>query len=671
MDDHAQALDDALARHRAGELDAAEAVYRAVAGDDAAPATEAARAWHLWGVAALHRGDPAAAEKRLGEAVGRDPAQPRYWNNFGVAAQNRGDAAAALERFVRAVTLDPAFPEAAYNKAAALQALGRLDEAEDAYRAALALAPGHAAARNNLGAVLKSLGRPEEAAQAFEAAAETDPRFVEPLVNLGILGKERGLREAAIAAFDRALGVRPSDGLHINRATVLPAIYRDADDLHDTRRALETALDDLLSRDLTVADPLGEIGLAAFYLPYQGFDDRQVQEKFARLYARSCPSLAYTAAHCRASARPRARRLRIGFLSKFFYNHTIGKYTKGLIREIDRTRFDVTVFTLPRADDGVRAEIRAAADAFVELPMALDPARRVIAEAKLDILVFTDIGMDPFTYFLGFSRLAPVQCATWGHPVTSGLAEMDYFLSQADMEPDGAEACYSETLVRLPRFNAYYDFPTLPATLHSRADLGLHPSAPLYVCAQSPFKLHPDFDAVLADILRRDPAGRVVLIGAGPAEWKAALEARFARALPDVAGRIDFIAPLGFERFLSLLRHAAVSLDPTPFCGGNTTLEAFAVGTPVITLPGAFMRGRVTHAFYRQMGIDAGTATSPGDYVARAVALAGDPDARATAAKAIVEARPAVFEDRAALAAVEDFLEAAATGGEGPSAPVY
>ena len=200
--------------------------------------------------------------------------------------------------------------------------------------------------------------------------------------------------------------------------------------------------------------------------------------------------------------------------------------------------------------------------------MDLAAAREMVAEAKPDILFFTDIGMEPFTYFLAFSRLAPVQCVTWGHPVTSGLTTLDYFISNPHMDPPGSESHYTERLVRLTRFTSHYRRPELPPAA-GRDSLGLSETAHLYVCPQSLFKLHPGFDQALAGILRHDPAGEIILLEGPHREWRQALERRFAQVMPDVAARVRFLPRLPVDAFFNLVTASDVMLDPTPFCGGS------------------------------------------------------------------------------------------------------
>ena len=229
---------------------------------------------------------------------------------------------------------------------------------------------------------------------------------------------------------------------------------------------------------------------------------------------------------------------------------------------------------------------------------ALETAREQIAECELDILFYTDIGMDPLTYFLAFSRLAPVQCVTWGHPDTTGIPNLDYFISCEDFEPEGSETEYSECLVRMKNMPNYFYRPAaveLTGTREIRRRVGLPADSRLYVAPQSLIKFHPDFDAVLGEILRRDNKGLLILFDDANKHWSTLLMERFLRSIPDVTDRIIFLPRLPFNDFLSLMRSADAVLDTPYFCGGTTSLELFSVGCPIVTWPSSRMASRFTY----------------------------------------------------------------------------
>jgi predicted O-linked N-acetylglucosamine transferase (SPINDLY family) len=191
---------------------------------------------------------------------------------------------------------------------------------------------------------------------------------------------------------------------------------------------------------------------------------------------------------------------------------------------------------------------------------------------------------------------------------------------------------------------------------------GLPEDRTVYLCPQSLFKIHPAFDDVLAGILRGDPDGLVVLANAKVGHWGRLLMDRLRRTAPDVAGRIVLLPKQPYDAFLRLMQAAPVMLDSWPFGGGNTTLEAFAMGTPVVTLPDTHLRGRLTLGFYRRMGYEDLVATSPDDYVARALALGRDAEARAMAHATIAARSNALYEDAGTLEDFAGFFEEAVAG---------
>ncbi|MEO5336384.1 MAG: tetratricopeptide repeat protein [Magnetospirillum sp. WYHS-4] len=597
----------------------------------------------------------AEAEAALRRAVEIRPAHAEAWANLGIVLCEQGRFPEGTEACVQAVALDADSPVQHRNLATALRLAGRYDEAWTALNRAVELDPKFLGAWIDLGVLCRDRRRTDDAVAACERAISLDPDNLVPYQVMGHALYQGGRWREAEAVYDRALDLAPDNaGLAIRRALLLPLVPRDRAEIAAARRQMTERLDDLLERPgLVLTDPHTEVGTTDFYLAYQGEDDRPIRQKLAALYLKSCPALGWEAPHCTAGPR-RAERIKVGFLSSHLIaGHTIGKLTAGLIERLPRDRFE-TVLLRPHGTRGLEEAV----ERTVGYSLDLTAARRRVAAEELDVLIYPDIGMDSFTYFLAFSRLAPVQCVTWGHPVTTGIPNMDWFLSTADLDPPGSEAAYSETLARLPAFPAFVAPPSV-ANLPDRAALNLPEDRRLYVCTQTLFKVHPDFDGVLAEILRGDPDGDLVFIEGGLTGIATLLRQRLAAVLPDGLARVRFLPGLEPPRFLGLCRWADVLLDTFPFCGGNTSLEAFATGTPVVTLPTGLMRGRVTAAFYRRMGIGDLVARSPAHYVDLALRAARDREWRNTLSARIRDRAALLFEDDAAVAGLADFLERA------------
>ena len=279
-----------------------------------------------------------------------------------------------------------------------------------------------------------------------------------------------------------------------------------------------------------------------------------------------------------------------------------------------------------------------------------------IRQAACHILCYWECGSDTLNYFLPFYRLAPIQCLDWGTPYTCGVPPMDYYLSSALLEPTNGDTHYRERLVRLPTIHALLQRPAVPEQLLDRSHFGLRKRDHIYLCAQNPLKLHPDFDQIVGDILRNDPQGTVVLLRK-KAHHVAMAQQRMARTLPDVIDRIRWLAAPDERAYFSLLALADVNLDTPHYSSMNISYDTFAVGTPIVTWPGALMRGRYTAALCQQMALDACVADELRQVGLLARQLGCDPAYRREISRRIHENSPILFENRAVVAAFSHFFE--------------
>lgn len=579
-----------------------------------------------------------------------------------LAAVANGDPKAAFAAYRKAIASAPNRPEAHVNLGALLMDHGDAAAAELHCRLALAVQPDMVPALVNRGAALINLGRLDEARSVLERAENLAPKEAGALQNLALVCREMGEIGHARQRYASLLALTPSGGLRVLSETLLPPIPASIEDLHESRTRFSAGIGRLAKDRVALTDPVEEVGQTPFYLAYHGEDDLALQTQVGDFYRNAAPSLSVVAPHCRRrTAGPGATRIRVGFISTHFTAHTIGQLQRGLIAGLDRKRFEVVVFTFGAPDSAIARQIQDSADRTVVLPRQLHAAQTGLAEARLDALLFTDLGMDPLTYFLAFGRYAPVQATTWGHPITSGLPTIDYFLSSSLMEADAAQAFYSERLVKMPGLSVHYQRPPTPEVWKLER-WGLPSDRHIYLCPQSLFKFHPAFDQTFADILRNDPRGLLVIVNAKIDHWGKLLMARFERAAPDIADRIVLLPKQPYDAFLRLMQASPVMLDTWPFGGGNTTLEAFAMGTPVVTLPDSHLRGRLTLGFYRRMGYQELVADSPDDYASRAVRLGTDPEFRAHAEEQVAARSANLYEDTQTLRDFENFFEQATTG---------
>lgn len=524
----------------------------------------------------------------------------------------------------------------------------------------IAVAPRDAATMTRIGRLWMLAGTMREAVPFFRKALALDPGYglaAELLATVlwndnDIPGVRDALESRAQATSDpvEQLAVR------FKAATVHPPLARSEAEIDDLRAHYESFL--RMGPSAAVPDPwkLG-LGLNAF-ADYHARPDRTLREAAASYFLKATPSLGENLTSKRApSEKIRAAKIRVGLVSHYFYNHTVAYLTAGLIRGLDRRQFDVVLFRTPHGRRDAATDALAKNVTLITLPASLGAARRVIADAALDVLHYPELGSDPYTYFLAFARLAPLQTVTWGHPVTTGLASVDLYLSQSDMEPADADAHYTERLVRLKELSINVRRPATPELL-AREEFGMTANRPAYVCAQNLFKLHHAFDDTLRQILELDRDGLLYFVTHSPQ-----VDGLFARRLQSKLGahfeRVRFLPRATADGFLALLRQADVLLDVPQWAGGKTSLESLAVGTPIVHQPGAFMRGRHTLAFLRKMELTDTIASDAASYAETAVRLVQDGAFRRTVRGAISQRSARLFDDTASIREIENVWRAA------------
>jgi len=269
--------------------------------------------------------------------------------------------------------------------------------------------------------------------------------------------------------------------------------------------------------------------------------------------------------------------------------------------------------------------------------------------------------MDHTSFALAALRLAPRQLAGWGHPVTSGHATIDGFVSCAEMEPPDADAHYVEPLLRLPGIGTSYrrlHVPERPA----RARFGLPDDRALLLCPQSLFKVHPDNDALFARVLAADRRASLVMFDGRHPRVTDRFMQRIARTF-DAHGvsareRLIVLPPFPHEDYLRINLVCDAMVDTLHWSGGNTSLDALACGLPVVTLPGRYMRGRQSAAMLRIAGAGELVARDADDYVRIAARLVDDAAWRASLRETIRGGLDRIFETRAPVDAFAEFLMA-------------
>lgn len=516
------------------------------------------------------------------------------------------------------------------------------------YHSAIEANPDSVEAYKHLGAAYYIQHDYENTRKALKAALSLKPDEPEVLANIANTYYAEANHDEAVDYYRRSLDIRNSDGIALRLALIVPPMMRSAQEIAEVRSALKFSVEALLEAPPKLTDPLKEHGQTNFYLSYHGVSNRALVSDIADLYLKACPALAFESPHCRLASKPNTSSLRIVTVCAYLYHHTIGKLMQGLIRELSAHGLEICVAIFDPQKRTLAQELLGNSVDIIVLSNQLTEAQRQVASCKADLVLYPEIGMDTLTYFLAFARLAPVQCVMWGHPDTTGIPAIDYYLSSNLIEPFDAQQHYRETLIQLNELPMYYTRPE-PESTGSRSQFGLSEQDHIYLCPQTLFKFHPDFDVIIAQILHKDPLGKLVLINSLYPHWKDMLIARWKVSMPDALKQVVFLPSLPQQQFYQLLQCADVMLDPFYFGGGNTTFEALALGVPIVTLPGEFMRGRVTHGCYRRMEYDELIARNEEEYVSLCNRLAMDSNFRLECRKEILKRSDVLFENKAAV----------------------
>lgn len=601
-------------------------------------------------------------------AIQANPADVTLWVDLAFALTDAHDLVGAKDAFTQAVARGGDHI-ALNNLAATCLGLGQSDEAIRHAQAAtvrapqyalaqLTLARAHVARQNRpaaMGAfeatlrldasmedawlggadVLVNERRYAEAVQWLQRAAAALPNSAEVWTKAGAVMAEWGHTAQALAMYEQALRLEPHHlKARLGLALSMPIVPLNRDEIAAARQRASAALDQIeanIAQILAHPKSASPLEWSNFFLAYQGENDLGLQTRFARIHAQQLRQ-ALPQFFEPIPTRAVKGRIRVGFVSRFFYSSTVGYYFKEWIVGLSRQSFEVHVFATHFVDDDVSREIGNAVHVMHRPYATLAATAEAIRGAALDVLIYPELGMDGRTFALAAMRLAPMQCMAWGHPITCGHENIDLAFTSDIMEPADGDAHWHESLIRLPGLGTCYRHPGLPESVGSRADFGLPDAAPLILYPQSLFKIHPDNDALVVAVLKAVPEAILVMFQGQTDVMTQRFVSRMSKAFAAAGvaprGRIKLLPNVDHLDYLRINHLCDLMLDTLHWSGGNTSIDALASGLPIVTLPGRFMRGRQSAGMLTLLGLSHLVARDEADYVARAVELLRNPKPR-------------------------------------------
>jgi predicted O-linked N-acetylglucosamine transferase (SPINDLY family) len=567
-------VDEAIRHHRANDFARAEKLYEqvlALEGDHLL-------ALHLLAAIRLETGRYRSAIELLKRAIARDPRQAAFHSNLGEAHRRLGELGEATIHLGRAIALQPAQPQPHCALGLTLRALGEKARAAESFRHAIALKPDFGAAHDGLARALHSLGDFDGAREACSRAIALDAVSADRHHLMGVILKDAGLVDEAVASLRRAVEIDPDNA--VTHSTLVHTMN---------------------------------------YHP--GQDPEALRREAIHWRQRHAASPAIDVRH--PNDRDPERRLRIGYVSADFREHCALLFLIPLLEHHDRSTVEVLCYSSTSLSDAFTDRIRKLSDRFVDVADQNDATvSETIRNDRIDILVDLSMHTDGCRLRVFASKPAPVQVTWLAYPGTTGFDAIDYRISDIFLDPPGSasDAWYTEKSIRLPdTFWCYTPLtqgPTvgpLPASRHGYVTFG---------CLNSFIKTHAEVFALWARVLTAVPGSRMLLL-APRGEPRTRVRDVVARAHVD-PDRVEFFDRTDRQTYLDAYNGIDVCLDTFP-CGGHTTsLDAYWMGVPVVTLVGPTVMGRAGLSQATNLGLPELVAVTPEQYVRIAGDLCAD-----------------------------------------------
>lgn len=538
---------------------------------------------------------------------------------LGKAEMALGNFAEAVKCFRSAIGLNPTNPDYYLALAKALQDDEKYEEAALQYKRVLELKPDSAEAYIRLGDLFRTIGRFESAERSYRMALRFDGRNIQALTNIGTLLRMKGRYTEAIANYRQALYHRPECTQTLNN---LALCLTDQGNLDEARQVYRAALE----KEPALAALRSNYLLCLCYDPDVEYTALfEEHKKFGMLHG-AAPAEGHRLFN--AGSGP-DRRLRVGFISPDFRRHSVSFFSEPILAHLDRAAFETVCYSQVEFADSVTERLRSMSGQWRDI-RTLDDERCVetIRNDSIDILIELAGHTAGNRLTVLARRAAPVQATYCGYPNTTGLAQVDYRITDSIADPAGEEAFYTERLMRLAGCFLCYTPPAeapdvLPGSAGSGAGVTL-----------ASFNARPKINrkviALWAAILRTAPETRLLLKARGlddPGARERICQLFAANGVDttrlDLKDHIDSLR----ER-LDLYNHVDICLDTFPYTGTTTTCEALWMGAPVVTLAGKHHAQRVGASILHAIGLNDLAAGTEDGYIDTVCALVRDADRR-------------------------------------------
>lgn len=575
------------------------------------------------------------AKKAIENAINLDNLNPNYFYVLGLIADKKDKFNDSIFAYRKTIELDKAFLSAYNNLGNCLRKIKKFNEAEVIYKKAIQVAPSHCGAYINLGNLLLLQKKHSDAVAIYEQASQ----FVNDLTPEIFDGwievlKQLGKIEEAISVGEVGITLFPEDLFLFRKYhLLLPTIYKNTEEIDFFRTRFTEGLNkltmkinpdslELMKEALNFINGQEQSGQNNFYLAYQNKNDFELNQKYGNLVHKIMKAnYPQWSQPLKIPLLKKQEKIRVGYISQRLQK-LLGKLYSGWIKYSDKKNFEIYSYDLDDAIASEKNEFQKHSDFYHRLPNNLEKICKQIKQDNLHILIFLDLSMDNLMTQLGALRLAPIQCTTWGHPMTSGLPTIDYFLTSEAMESPLAQGHYSEKIVYLPNLGFCTKKPALSKndSIKSRLDFGLSANDTIYLSCQHISKYLPQHDYIFPEIAKKIKNAKFLFVEGDEGQW---IFQKFQLRLTEVFNQNSlqmsdfciFFPRLSLQDYFDLLHLSDIFLDTLGWSGGLTSLDAIACDLPIVTCPSELLRGRQSFGMLNIIGVTDTITTSEIQYI--------------------------------------------------------
>ena len=536
------------------------------------------------------------------------------YNNIGIVYNHLGNYSKSKENFIKAISINSKFSEALNNLGATIYEnyfsnglkSESLHEAAEYLTKATEINPCYAEAFENLANIYFVLKEYQPAIKNFKSSLKFKPLSINSFENLINSLKHEGLIDEAYKFLEKEALNYDNEKIKINYTSIVYRILPTKNDIYKQRDRLIKLLDSNYNEQIR-----SKFGICysskvyPFYLSYDGLSTKQILEKQGEFFQNKLPEINLYKGDKNNLTK---KKIKVGFFTKYLSDHPISYCFLDIFLNLDQNYFDLYIFSediigknkIIKENDG-----KILSNVYFKIfeKSKFEKIRDAILDTKLDIMVYPEAALTVKSYYLAAHRLAKYQVALGGHPDTTGLNTVDYFISNKFNEPDNAQNNYTENLVL---FDNMFISGSLDQSLKyipkhlSFSDFEIPEGKKYYGCLQSLFKIHPDFDVILNDIISLDPDALFVFtIFPNKLALKQLLE-RWQKYFPNIIKHSVFLERLPHLSYLRVVELMDLHLDTIHFGMGSTAQQTLQLQKPIVSWPGSFMRGRVVSSIYEK-----------------------------------------------------------------------